>query len=143
MKTIGLVLILILIQVYTIKTDVTRNDVIDYLVNYGYLETQNCTKYELKKSLRQVQRENNITVNGKIDSNIRNLVQKDKDKTIIINYLKTFGYLRGEINPLILKDAIKLLQKNSGVLNVTGSIDTSTLNFIISHPQGYSEAILQ
>lgn len=143
MKTIGLFAILLIIQAYTIKTEITRSDVIEYLVNYGYLETLNCTKFELKKSLRQVQRENNITVNGKITPEIQNLVQKDKDKTIVINYLKTFGYLRDEINPVILKQAIKLLQKNSGVLNITGSIDTFTLNFIISHPQGYSEAILE
>lgn len=151
MKTIGYLAILLIIQTYyySIKTEdvvanqVTLMDVIEYLVDFGYLESLNCTKLELRRSLRQVQKEHSIRVNGKITPDVKNLVQKEKDKTIVINYLKTFGYLRGEINPIVLNKAIKLLQRNSGELNITGSIDTSTLNFIKSHPQGYLETILE
>lgn len=116
--------------------------VITYLINYGYLESLLYTKHDLRRALRQVQREHNFIVNGKITSEIINLVQYENNRQMVINYLKTFGYIQTtNPNPLNLTNAIKLLQENSGILNVTGSINTETINFINSQPHGYSEGL--
>lgn len=119
-----------------------KQDVVKYLIEYGYLESLTYTNNELKKSLRQLQREHVFIVNGKITPEVINLVKRENDKQMVIEYLKTFGYIQqNNINPIRLTDAIKVLQRNSGKLAITGTIDADTINFIKNHPHGYSEGL--
>lgn len=122
---------------------ITRENVIEYLVNYGYLSTINCTNYELRRSLRQLQRKYNmVNRTGKITLEVENLVKDEIDKIMVTKYLKTFGYIQEEpVTPVKMTAAISLLQKNSGVLNITGSINPATVDFIKTHPHGYSEGL--
>ncbi|ADO00521.1 hypothetical protein WIV_gp177 [Wiseana iridescent virus] len=135
-------LILLSTLVVLSQTAITRENVIEYLVNYGYLPTMNCTKYELRRSLRQLQREYNmVNRTGKITLEVENLVQIEFDKIMVTKYLKTFGYINEPVTPVKMTAAISLLQKNSGVLPITGSINPATVDFITSHPHGYSEGL--
>lgn len=122
-------------------TTENKQDIVEYLVDYGYLESTTFTKIELKKALRQLQKENNFIVNGKITPEVNNLVKYEIDKKMVIEYLKTFGYIQGTIDPNSLKNAVKILQRNSGVLAITGIINEDTVNFIKSHLHGYSEPL--
>jgi len=117
-----------------------HREVIDYLADYGYLISRSdrtYTNYELGRSLRLFQRENNLRVNGKITPETSSFIKLEKNKETVVKYLKTFGYLQGEASPFKLAEAVKLLQRNSGVLNVTGSIDSSTIDFVQTNQHGY------
>ena len=122
-------------------TTTTDQQVVDYLYDYGYLTTLNVTKNELRRSVRQFQRENNLAVNGRITLEVRSFVKTENDKKMVIDYLKTYNYIIGVVTPQSVKDAVTVLQQNSGSLNVTGLIDSSTINFVKTHPQAYSEGL--
>lgn len=125
----------------TTTTTASNQQVVDYLYNYGYITSLNVTRNELRRSLRQLQRENNLTVNGRITPEVVNFVTYENDKNMVINYLKTYNYILGDVTPLKVKDAVTVLQQNSGTLNVTGLIDTPTITFVRTRPQGYSEGL--
>lgn len=108
-----------------------NNEIVtEYLIDYGYLEFAVYTKNELKRALRHFQRENNLNVNGKITSETINFINHEKEKQFVVNYLKKFNYIQGHVNPVEITKAVKLLQHNSGVLNITGIIDSSTISFV-------------
>lgn len=117
-----------------------NQEVVDYLVENGYLQTP-YTNHNLRRSLRQFQRENNLAINGRFSEQTVELVRTEKDRQQVIDYLKIFGYIQNPITPLKTTNAIKQLQQNSGVLSQTGLIDVDTINFVKSHPQGYSEGL--
>lgn len=119
-----------------------RLEVLNYLVEYGYLESLHFKKYELRRALRHLQVENNLVVNGRINRETKKFVRDEKNKKMVIEYLKNYNYLLGRVTPLKLIEAIKLLQRNSGFLTVTGSIDTPTIDFVETNQQyGYSEGL--
>lgn len=122
-------------------TTVTRDEIITYLIDCGYLESSTYSKHELRRSLRQFQRENDMLVNGRITPEIHVFVQNENDKKMVLEYLKVFGYIQGAVSPVKTTDAIKMLQQNSGVLTKTGLIDTPTINFIKTHKHGFSEGL--
>ena len=130
---------LALIPVTTAATTQDRQFVKNYLIDYGYLEQQH-TRQNFKRSLRQFQRENNIDASGRITPE---LLQFIADRTLVINYLQTFNYLkRGEKSSSSIVLALKQLQTNSGVLSITEVIDAPTINFVKTNSQGFSEPIL-
>jgi peptidoglycan hydrolase-like protein with peptidoglycan-binding domain len=118
-----------------------RNEVVAYLIDYGYLTEPNYTPNQLRRSLRQFQRENNLVVNGRITPEVNDFVENENEKRMVVEYLKRFGYIDGHINPLKTTNAVKKLQQNSGVLDISGLIDTPTVNFIKTHQHGYSEGL--
>ena len=141
---LSLLLIVVCCCYHTHTTTATeiKPEIVQYLLNYGYLESPIYTKHELKKSLRQLQRENNFIVNGRITPEIINLVKYETNKQMVIEYLKTFGYISNTFDPNGLKNAIKNLQRNSGVLTINGIVNDETVNFIKSRPNGYSEPLI-
>ena len=118
-----------------------NNEVITYLIKYGYLTSSNYTPNQLRRSLRQFQRENNLVINGRITPEVNDFVDSENEKQMVIEYLKRFGYIDGHINPLKTTAAVKELQRNSGVLTISGLIDSNTINFIKTHQHGYSEGL--
>ena len=144
MKSVFILICLVQICYYSTvaeTTTVTRDEVITYLVDCGYLESSTYSNHELRRSLRQLQRENDMLVNGRFTPEIHLLVQTENDKKMVLEYLKVFGYIQGAVSPLKTTDAIKQLQQNSGVLTKTGLIDTPTINFIKTHKHGFSEGL--
>lgn len=124
-------------------TEKIKQDIIKYLVDYGYLQSSTYTKQEFRKSLRQLQRDYNFLVTGNITPEVVHLIKRVNDQEMVVEYLKTFGYIQpnniGDVEKL--SNAIKSLQRNSGTLNITGTINSETINFIKSHPNGYSEGL--
>ena len=134
-------MLVLCVQLYS-ATVINESQVVTYLINYGYLPSSDYTKLDLRRSLRQLQRENNFIVTGKVTPQVRNLIKRENEKEMVVQYLKTFNYIQGELNPLKITTGIKLLQRNSGTLNVTGLIDDSTVLFVKEHQQGYSEGLV-
>lgn len=120
-----------------------RLEVINYLVEYGYLESLNYNKRELKRAIRHLQTENNLVISGRINRETKKFVRNERDKKMVIEYLKNFNYILGSVTPLKIVEATIMLQENSGVLNVTGLIDTQTINFVKTNQHhGYSEGLV-
>lgn len=119
---------------------VEKQEVVDYLVKNGYLQ-EPYTNRSLIRSLRQFQRENELTINGRFSEQTVNLIKTENDRQLVLDYLKIFGYIQNPVTPLKTTNAIKQLQQNSGVLSQTGVIDIATIEFIKSHPRGYSEGL--
>jgi hypothetical protein len=117
-----------------------RQEVINFLIHNGFIN-QPINRYSLKRALRQFQRENNLNINGQFSEETIQLVKTEKDKQMVLDYLKTFNYIQGAVTPLKTENAIKQVQQNSGVLSVTGVIDNTTVEFIKSHQQGYSDGL--
>lgn len=136
--SISILLVVAVCSITANNTDST-DEVINYLVEYGYLESKVCTKLEFKKSLRQLQRENNFKVNGRITFEVLNLIEQDKDRKMVINYLKTYNYLNQNPTPLEVFNSVKRIQENTGVLEVNGLINAETINFIKAHPIAFFE----
>lgn len=129
--------------IYTVHTATSsyNAEVVNYLIDNGYVQNIDFTRSELRKGVRQCQRENNLTVNGSITPEFIAFVKNEDNKQTVIKYLKTYNYIRGSTTPLTIKEAVKTLQKNSGILKVTGVIDEATINFIKNNPVGYSEGL--
>lgn len=119
---------------------VEKQEVVDYLVKNGYLQ-EPYTDHSLRRSLRQFQRENELTVDGRFSEQTVNLIKTENDRQLVLDYLKIFGYIQNPVTPLKTTNAIKQLQQNSGVLSQTGVIDIATIEFVKSHPRGYSEGL--
>jgi len=134
----GLVVSVVIQSTQCVESD--QQQVTDYLIKNGYLETP-YTNHSLRRSLRQFQRENGLTINGRITDQTIEFIQTENDKQMVLDYLKIFGYLQGTVSPSKITDALKRLQQNSGVLTITGSIDIPTIEFIKTHPRGYSEGL--
>lgn len=133
--------LLLIVIVGTVNSQQKNQQVTDYLIENGYLQ-ESYTKHELRRALRQLQRENNLTISGRISSQTIDFIQTENNRQMVLDYLKTFGYIQGSITPLKTTNAIKQLQQNSGSLSITGFIDTPTVEFIKNHPQAYSEGLM-
>lgn len=114
--------------------------IIQYLFDHGYIGSLNCTRRELRRSLRQFQREYNFTINDQITPEVSNFVMNENQK-MVIDYLKTYNYILGSVTPSKIIKAVTVLQQNSGTLNVTGLIDPPTIHFVRTRPQAYSEGL--
>jgi peptidoglycan hydrolase-like protein with peptidoglycan-binding domain len=126
-----------------------RQIVEQYLIEYGYLDSsadaaqRTHNNYEFRRALRQFQRENNITpVNGRITPEIITLINHKTEVQIVLDYLKRYNYIQDYDRRYQIPNAIKWLQRNSGELNVTGVIDSETINFVKSHQRGFAEPIM-
>jgi hypothetical protein len=115
-------------------------DVMQYLINNGYI-TPHYTQYEMRKALRQLQRENNLTVTGRITDEVVDFIKLENNRAMVIKYLKDYNYILGAVTPHKITDAIKLLQENTGYLSVTGEIDHATIQFVKTHPIAFSEGL--
>jgi murein L,D-transpeptidase YcbB/YkuD len=134
-------IICILVLIATVTSQSFNNqEVVDYLITNGYLQVP-YTNHSLRRSLHQFQRENNLTINGRFSTQTVNFIKTENDRQLVLDYLKIFGYIQGPVTSLKITNAIKQLQQNSGVLSQTGVIDIATINFVKSHPQGYSEGL--
>jgi murein L,D-transpeptidase YcbB/YkuD len=140
-------IICVLVLIATVTSQFTRpqvaenQEVVDYLVKNGYLQ-EPYTNHSLRRSLRQFQRENELTINGRFSEQTVNLIKTENDRQLVLDYLKIFGYIQNPVTPLKTTNAIKQLQQNSGVLSQTGVIDIATIEFIKAHhPRGYSEGL--
>ena len=117
-----------------------KHIVTEYLKDYGYLNgTSTFEKIELKRSIRQFQKENELPVNGKITSEVCTFIKHAIDRQMVIEFLKMFRYFVSDVNPTSLKEAVKKLQYNSGSLNVNGEIDQETIDFVSLNRHGHSE----
>jgi Putative peptidoglycan binding domain len=120
-----------------------RQIVKQYLIEYGYLDFSTDDNYEFRRALRQFQRENNITpINGIITPEIITLINYKTEVQIVLDYLKRYNYIQDYDRRYQIPNAIKWLQRNSGELNVTGVIDSETINFVKSHQRGFAEPIM-
>jgi hypothetical protein len=120
-----------------------NTDVVVYLIKNGYLESLDFTKNSLRKAIRQSQRENDLTINGRITPEYIEFAKNENGKNRVVIYLKTYNYIIGSVNPTKIEEAVKTLQRNSGVLKVTGTIDKETIDFIDNtRPRAYSEGLL-
>lgn len=128
--------------IYQEQTQLSDHDqVIEYLVDYGYLESKTYRPHQLRRAIRYLQKENNLTVNGRITPNVVDFVKNENDKKMVIDYLKKFNYLLGDVNPNTINNAVTKLQLNTGVLNANGVIDGPTINFVKTHPYAYSDGL--
>lgn len=118
-----------------------NTDVVVYLIKNGYLGSLNFTQNSLRKAIRQSQRENELTVNGRMTPEYIEFAKNENGKSRVISYLKTYNYIIGSTNPIKIEEAVKTLQRNSGVLKVTGIIDKETIDFIDKRPCAYSEGL--
>jgi len=124
----------------TITTTITNSEVDNFLLNSGYLDpNENNTRKDFKKALRLFQRENKLTVNGRITLEVKEFIQKETDRQFVLDYLKSFGYIQGTITPYKTIEAARQVQRNSGVLNITGIIDLETINFLKSKIHSFVE----
>ena len=132
----------------TVVNSSDRQIVEQYLIEYGYLDSsadaaQQTNNYEFRRALRQFQRENNITpVNGRITPEIITLINHKTEVQMVIDYLKRYNYIQDYDRRYQIPNAVKRLQKNSGDLNVSGVIDSETINFVKSHQRGFAEPIM-
>jgi hypothetical protein len=113
--------------------------VIQYLKDYGYIDSSKVDIIEFKRLLRHFQRENNLHVNGKITPEVCKFIKNTTDRQMVIDFLKTYNYFINDVNPISLKEAVKKLQYNSGSLEINGEIDQETINFVSTNRIGHFE----
>jgi len=123
----------------TTHTTITNAEVEDFLVNSGYLEPdEHRTRYIYNRALRLFQRENGLVVNGRITHEVREFIRQENDRQYVLDYLKTFGYIRGVITPYKIVEAIQKIQTNSGIA-VTGTITQEMVDFLKSRLYSFAE----
>lgn len=127
--------------------DIARGDretVEQYLIDFGYLDSSAYNNYDLRRALRQFQRENNLTpVHGRITPEIITLINHKKEVQTVIDYLKKYNYIQDYDRRYQIPNAVKWLQRNSGELSVNGVIDPATINFVKNHQRGFAEPITE
>lgn len=115
-----------------------------YLIDFGYLDSSAYNNYDLRRALRQFQRENNLTpVHGRITPEIITLINHKKEVQTVIDYLKKYNYIQDYDRRYQIPNAVKWLQRNSGELSVNGVIDPATINFVKNHQRGFAEPITE
>jgi hypothetical protein len=115
--------------------------VVTYLVKNGHLNSRSFTNSELKRALRQFQRENGLRINGRISAETIKAVQTDLDLITLVDYLKTYNYIQGHVTPQKTKLGVEQLQENLGWV-VTGNVDGDLVDFVKNNKErSYAEPI--
>jgi hypothetical protein len=115
--------------------------VVTYLVKNGHLSSHSFTNSELKRALRQFQRENGLRINGRISAETIKAVQTDLDLITVVDYLKTYNYIQGHVTPQKTKLGVEQLQQNLGWV-VTGNVDGDLVDFVKNNKErSYAEPI--
>jgi hypothetical protein len=117
---------------------VTERLVLKYFVQNGFFSSFNCTRQEFRRALRQFQRENELLVTGTITEQTVNFINENNKKNIVIEYLKKYNFIYGDITPRKLRESVLRFQTETGAVPQTGEIDFLTYMFVIEHPHGCS-----
>lgn len=121
----------------TVQADISNVDkVAIHLHKKGYLFTLpfSYTMSNFRLGLKRWQQDKNLTVNGRITTEVLDYIDYEHIKEPIVSYLVTNNLLNqyDQENDEKVTEAIKLLQKNSGSLNETGKANQETLNYILN-----------
>lgn len=111
-----------------------QKQAVEFLVHNGYLTTNEPTKYEFRRSLRDFQREYKIPITGTISFETINLIYSITNRDIVIDYLRRHNY---DVSPRNLKQSVTRFQNEAGVYSNSGEIDFFTIMFVKEHPNGF------